>query len=93
MKRALVVGQVSVDPGHGNLAVESRAFQWRPATLVQDVFLAHGPLAVEIYEGQVRKIAFSNVSSFLDAVEDGGIVAHFLYDLFQADFALVVKLQ
>ena len=91
VKYAVCVGQVSVDPGAQYLAVEGGAFQRRPTAFVQDIFLAYGPLAVEIHQGQVCKIAFSDIAAFLDSVEDGGVMAHFLHDFFETDFTLCVK--
>ena len=68
VKYSVRVGQVSVDPGFHYLVVEGGAFQRRPTTLVQDIFLAYGPLAVEIHQGQICKVAFTDVAAVFDSV-------------------------
>ena len=91
VKYALRESQVSVDPSAQHLAVEGGAFQRRPTAFVEDIFLADGPLAVEIHQGQVCKVAFTDISTFFDSVEDGRVVAHFLHNFLQTDFALCVE--
>lgn len=85
--------QFAVDECTFYLPVKRMTLQWAPSTFaLQDVRI-YCPRAIGAHQDEVGLIARTDEASLFDAIEQGRVVAHLLYQCLDGDDAPVHQLQ